>query len=381
MSKVVSKAGKIFGRPDIKKPKVAIYLRRSRGEGGKTIDQLESVMQTIEGWEKEGIIRKVDRGVVGRDPKKERRGLVLKAKGDIYNEGEAESGYKVAERPVFMNLVQRLRKGQYQGVIAIDMERFARDYGALSAYAYDTWREQNPPVFYHGIIDKLTLGTTGPDAAIDEAIINSKMTWGGVSKRGEIRKGERKRKTTNVDRGYYLGARPEWLGKQYRGKTQTKVVDYRAAYDAKKAGKSTSEIAIAAGKYDKRGKPERGFVRNWMPRLQGYEDMGALERWLDAVEAVNDFIRSLSPTQPKSGFRNAANILANTAGYFAYPQGVLIVDDTTGERELVRFPYPLDFDLAELNADKDPTGIPGWSVERMEIPEDYPLHYYQQQHR
>lgn len=371
----------IFKRPDLKKPKVAIYLRRSKGEGGATIDQLASVMQTIERWEKDGIIQKVNRGVKGRSIDKKYRGVNLDLEGDIFNEGEAESGFKVEERKVFVDLVKRLRKGEYDGVIAIDMERFARDFGALSAFAYDTWREQDIPSFYHGIIDKLTLGTTTTDSFTDEAIVNSKMTWGGVATRGNIKKGERKRKTTTVDRGYFLGSKPEWLGKQYRGNTQTRPVYYRRAWESLRTGGSSTDVAREAGKFQKNGQPDRKFAQNWGKRLQGYHDMGVLEDWLENVEDLTEYIRQKSPTQPKTGYKLTDNIRTNTAGYFAYPNGVLIVDEETGKRELVRFPKPNDFDFDELNANKDPSNVEGYDVTREEIDKDFPLHFYQIQNR
>jgi len=353
---------------DFKKGKYALYLRRSKGEGGTTDEQLKTLLTFVEKLEKSGKIRKVNRGIKGRDITKKRRGIDLSVKGDIFNEGEGQSGYNVAERPVFMDLLDRLRNGEYQGVLAVSMDRFARNYGALSRYAYDLWGEQSPPAMFYGFAERMGLGEGGERGLINEKVLSSLMEWGGLAKSLEIKKGETKRKGTNVERGYLLGSRPEWLGKTYRGKT-SKGVKYRDAWQAIKDGKGTNQIARSAGKFDKTGAPEKGFVRNWKKRLIGYDRMGVLEDWLDAVEAVNDYIREIFPTKPKSGYESqeATNILKATAGYFAYPAGVVLTDNETGASEFVTFPYPLDIGLDVLAQTKDASMLENFIVTREEI--------------
>lgn len=365
-----------FGRPDLKKPKVAIYLRRSKGEGGSTKEQLKNLFDTITMLEENGEIKKIDRRIVGRDIDKKRRGVDLKLKGDIFNEGEAESGYKVAERPVFIDLVERLRKGEYDGVLAVSMDRYARNYGALSRYAYDTWAEQDPPAFFHGLTNGKTLGSFDP---VEEAVVNTEMTWGGVTKQTEIKKAEKKRVTTNVDRGYLLGSRPEWIGKVYRGKT-SRGVPYREVYEVLRKGGDSRAFAIAGQKYDKTGKPERGFYRNWAGRLQGYADLGVIDDWLDNIDKVNRFIVSLSPSQPKTGYKLAANLLKATAGYFAYPAGVMLVNPNDGSKKFVEFPNPKKLDFTELNEVKDASNIKGFNVKVTEY-DGEDLHLLQTQPR
>ena len=190
------------------------------------------------------------------------------------------------------------------------------------------------------------------------------MEWGGLAKSLEIKKGETKRTGTNVDRGYLLGSKPEWLGKTYRGKT-SKGVPYRDAWQAIKDGKGANIIARSARKFDTTGAPQTSWTRTWKPRLLGYDRLGVLEKWLDAVEAVNEYIREIFPTKPKSGYqsREATNILKATAGYFAYPAGVALVAES-GETEFVTFPYPLDIGLDTLADADDALTIEGFEVKR-----------------
>ena len=49
-----------------RKPKVALYLRRSAGEGGSTAEQLEQALAFIEPLEKAGVIRKLDKRIKGQ---------------------------------------------------------------------------------------------------------------------------------------------------------------------------------------------------------------------------------------------------------------------------------------------------------------------------
>lgn len=349
---------------DFKKGKYALYLRRSKGEGGTTDEQLKTLLGFVEELERKGKIRKVNRGVKGRDMSKKRRGVDLTIKGDIFNEGEGQSGYNVAERPVFMDLLERLRNGEYDGVLAVSMDRYARNYGALSRYAYDLWGERNPPTMFYGFAERMGLGEGGERGLINEKVLSSLMEWGGLAKSLEIKKGETKRTGTNVDRGYLLGSKPEWLGKTYRGKT-SKGVPYRDAWQAIKDGKGANIIARSARKFDTTGAPQTSWTRTWKPRLLGYDRLGVLEKWLDAVEAVNEYIREIFPTKPKSGYqsREATNILKATAGYFAYPAGVALVAES-GETEFVTFPYPLDIGLDTLADADDALTIEGFSVKR-----------------
>jgi hypothetical protein len=349
-----------------KKMKTAVYLRRSKGETGTTSDQLNELLPQITKLEKQGKIRKIDRTIQGRDIKKQRRGVEYFPKGDIYNEGDGFSGFSVKERPVFMELLDRLRKGQYDAVIAVSMDRFARNYGALSRYAYDLWGEQEPPKRLYGLAERLGLGELGYDGAIQEKVLSSLMDWGGLAKELEILKAEKKRTGTNIDKGYLLGSKPEFVGKVYRGKT-SKGVRYRDAWEMIQNGENSNKIARAAGKYAKDGSPERSWVRTWKPRLLAYDELGVLNDWLDAYEAVDNYIKEFGQ-YPASSYKSqeVTNLLKHTAGYFAYPAGVLLVNPTTKEREFIVFPKPLDVGIERLASVTDPLELDDFEVEREE---------------
>jgi hypothetical protein len=334
-----------------RKPKVALYLRRSAGEGGSTAEQLEQALAFIEPLEKAGVIRKLDKRIKGRDPtKKEWRGVDLDRPGDIHNEGEGASGFNPSVNRVLMGLLDDLREDEYDAAVAVSVDRFARNYGALSRYAYDLWGETDNPRLFYGFAEKLGLGDTGQQGIINEKVLASLMEWGGLAKTLEIAKAEGKRTGTNVDKGYLLGSRPEWLGFTYRGKT-SKGTPYRAAWEAIQAGKSGGGIARAARKFAKDGSAQASWTRTWRPRLEQYDQLGVLDAWLDAVEAVNQYIRDMGG-YPKNAFksREVSNILRSTAGYFAYPAGVLLLSEGN-IAEFVTFPYPLDIGLDVLAQD------------------------------
>jgi len=346
--------------------KVAVYLRRSKGESGTTKDQWEALEPEVDELIKKRIIKKFNKGVKGRDIDKKRMGIDMSIKGDIYNEGEGASGFNIAERRVFMGLVNDLRKGKYDAVLSLDFSRLARNYGALSRYAYDLWGEQSPAILFWGLTENMGLGQQGQQGTINEKVLASLMEWGGLAKTLEIQKGEKKRVSGNVERGYLLGSRPEWLGKTYRGKT-SKGVKYRDAWQAIVEGKRTGAISRAAGKFSKDGSPDSGFVRNWKNRMIAYHEMGVLEGWIDAVEAVNQYIADLGG-YPKVAIKTTAvkNILKATSGYFAYPGGVLLVDPESKMVEFVEFPYPLDIGLERLAETDDARTLDDFIVLRSE---------------
>ena len=183
----------------------------------------------------------------------------------IYGTKERGSGYSVASRPVFMALLEALKEDRYDGVIAVSMDRFARNYGALSRYAYELFdleRQPQPKIFY-GVIENIGLGMNEED----EVLISALMNFGGLAKRIDTRKGEKKRKGTNVDKGYLLGTKPEFIGKTYRGKTSPGI-HYRIGWESIQAGKNASQIAKSVGKTTYRqdrgiNEGDRGWTRTW----------------------------------------------------------------------------------------------------------------------
>ena len=364
---------------DFKGKKMAVYLRRSKGESGTTSDQLEELEAILKQYEKKGM-KKVNRGIVGRDITKQRKGVLFEGPGMIFNEGDGFSGYNVSERPVFMELLSRLREGKYDGVIAVSMDRFARNYGALSRYAYDLWGEEMPGKLFYGESEKMALGEPGMRGAVNEKVLASLMDWGGLAKTLEILKGEKKRTGTNIDKGYLLGGKPEWLGKVYVGKT-SKGVNYRGVYEGIVAKKTPSALGKIAGKYDKQGQPQTSFARTWKPRLEAYARLGVIDEWLENYEAVDNYIRNFG-SQPRSSFKSqeVSNLLKSSAGYFAYPAGVLIINIASGQKEFIVFPPPLDIGIDRLANTKDPLEIEDFLVERMEY-DGRELDLYQTQPR
>lgn len=354
-------------------------MRRSKGESGTTKDQLNEITPFIKSLQDKKLIKSFDFGVKGRSIDKTYRGVDLDRKGDIYNEGDGFSGFNVDERPVFMALLEKARNGEYDAILAVSMDRYARNYGALSKYAYDLFdlnREPKPIVLY-GVAEKKGLGMNEED----EVLIAALMGFGGLTKRIEIRKGEKKRKGTAVDRGYLLGARPEWVGKVYRGKTGG-VVEYRKAWEAIQEGQGARAVGRAARKFEKDGQGSSSFTRTWKPRLQAYNDLGVLDDWLTNVEAVNDYILNYGD-YPRSSFKSkeVSQLLSQTAGYFAYPAGVVLQVENDGVKKLefITFPKPLDIGidrLATVNADDMDDFI---VIRSSEIPED--LNRYQTQPR
>ena len=350
--------------------KWAIYLRRSKGEKGSTKEQLEQILSMVKPLEKSKKMRQINRGIQGRDINKNRRGVEFFVDGDIWNEGDGFSGFNVDSRPVFMELLERVRKGQYDGVLAVSMDRFARSYGALSRYAYDLWGEMTPAKIFYGFAEKMGLGEPGQQGIINEKVLSSLMEWGGLAKQLEIQKAEQKRTGTSIDRGYLTGSTPEFRGKTYRGKT-TKIVEYRKAFDAIKAKKSPAKVAFTARKFTNTGQGQASWTRTWKPRLLAFERLGVLEDWLDAFEAINQYILNLGG-YPANAYKSTdvSRILKHSRGYFGYPAGVGVVNPQTKIIEFIEFPNPLEIGLDALASVEDPMTLEGWEVTRREIDED-----------
>jgi len=353
--------------------RMAVYLRRSEGESGSTEAQLKRIIEKIEKFERSGAIQKIDRNIVGRDiTKKERFNAErdLAKVGDIYNEGEGASGFKFKDRPVLAELIKRLENNEYDGIIVESMNRVARDFSGLARFLLPLWREQGKVIY--SLIDGQQLDGN----RTNEAIINSQMTWGGIGKLEEIAKAEEVRTGSAVDKGYFKGSQPEWLGKTYRGVTYG-FLDYRKAYELMKAAglnpkgnlANAAEIAKIMGKtYRDRGsiKGDNKWANIWWNKMRGYDDAGVLEQWLDNYEAITQFIRNQG-AYPKSSYKQppVVNIIKSTTGYMAYPAGV----NPAGSSEFVIFPNPLDVGLQELADNPDPLMIEGWQVIREPLSE------------
>ena len=132
---------------DWKKKKVAVYIRRSKGESGDTKSQLNRIKKQIQKLVKDGKIKNVDFNIVGKDfDQKDRFNPArdLSKQGDVFNEGDGKSAFGNAKkRPVLNELLRRMREGQYDAVIAESLDRFSRDPLDFATVALDLWREED----------------------------------------------------------------------------------------------------------------------------------------------------------------------------------------------------------------------------------------------
>ena len=340
------------------KKRMAVYIRRSEGESGNTKAQLKRIEKAIEDLERKQKINKVNRGIVGKDIERKKRfnrRELPDMKGDIFNEGEGASGFSFAKRPVFAELLKRMKAGEYDGILVESMDRIARDWTGLAHLAANTWRDEGKVIFSLSDSDYLA------DNPFEEAVINTKMTWGGVAKKAEIDKAEEARIGDNADKGFFKGSEPEFLGT--KGKRHG--LDYRRAYELMKAygenakGNLNKPSAVGAefGKDNK-------WASSWYRRLSGYDALGVLEAWFDAYEAINAYTLALGG-YPRNQWRSnpgLKRIVKASKGFFAYPGGVNIA----GTDEFVKFPSPLVVGLEELASVENPMDLEAFLVEREE---------------
>ncbi len=335
---------------DYQGKKFAVYLRRSQGETGDTKSQFDRIISKIEKLEKSKKIKKINRSIVGRDIDgktkfKADRDLILT--GDIFNEGNGQSGFKFDERPVLVELIRRMREGQYDGILVESMNRFARDFAGLSHLALPLWREEGK------IIYDMTSGQTLDSNRVNEAIINSQMTWGGIGKLEEIAKGKKALKG-KIAKGYLAGSTPEWIGAKTSG---GKGQDYRKLWElGQVAGLNENGTLDKQGNIGKMFNKDGKWANLWYLKMLNYQEVGVLEEWLDNVDLVNNFILEGGGLYPRRYFNQkpVKNLLDRTRGYFGYPAGVNLAKTN----EFVVFPNPSGM-IADL------------SNPSFELPEDY----------
>lgn len=349
---------------DWKRKKVAVLVRRSQGETGTPKDQLARIMPIIEKLEKKGKIAKVKRAIVGKDidgKKKFKRERDLIVKGDIFNEGRGTSAgaFKPADRPVLMELLRRMKEGQYEAVLAENMDRFSRDPLSFAAVALPLWREDKK--IFWGLADNEGWGANLTPH--EESIIVTKLMWGGEAKKAEGQK-SRKQLRQAIYRGSLTGSKPEWLG----AKSKAHGLDYRAAWEemvrngenAEGNVRNPTAIAEKFGKINKStGAGDNKWTKAWYEKMKAWNELGVLYNWLDGVEKVNDYIRSLGG-YPRNQFQlpGVKNVINSTKGYFSYPAGVNLANTDL----FYIFPDPADLDLEQLAIHKDPTVIEGFEV-------------------
>jgi hypothetical protein len=345
-----------------------LILRRSQGESGSTAEQLSQAKPKIKELLKEKKIKKLDFNIVGKDIDKKRRFTKadLELKGDVFNEGEGQTGFKKAGREVLMEAIRRAREKAPEPVVflVLTMDRLGRDYGEIASLMYDDWTYGNIRIY-----DLTTGQGFGFGDKQEEAVLNTMMTWGGIAKLGEIKKsidaGEAK-----INRGYLGSSKsiPELIGSG----TKNAGLDYRKA----------SEVMRAHGFYEKNGKrflndsvyigsmfgKDNKWAQRWARKFEAFEELGVLETYLKNIEAMNAFILA-EGGYPRNAFKadRVKSILASSTGWFSYPAGVNPSDKLPiAQNEFIEFPEPLSIGL-EILANNHPKDIEEFKVIRTPI--------------
>lgn len=349
------------------KKKMAVYLRRSQGETGSTKDQLKRIEDDIAGLEKAGKVSKINRSIVGRDIDKDirfnaERDLALK--GDIYNEGEGASGFDAEGRVVLNELIRRVRDGQYDGILVESMDRVSRDWtDFVSTVPAPLWREEGKVVYSLGDGEYLS------DDPTEEAVINTRMTWGGIAKKGEIKKAK-KALDTKIEKGFIQAK----LKAEFEGSgTKSAGADYRQLWDMMQAYGTDSRGRLrGAGDISKFFKKDRTWAGRRFKMLSNWHEVtlpdgrNALETWLDSVDKINLFIKEQPFQYTKSAFKSepVQRVLKAFNGFINYPAGVNPSPNyPVSSRFFINFPVPMDFDFDEIAAVDDPRTISGFEVQ------------------
>jgi len=332
---------------DLSGKKFAIYLRRSEGEKGSTKRQLQRIEKEIDALERATGL-KIDRRIVGKDINKKKRFNArtdLVREGDIFNEGEGASGFKIENRPVFKELVRRLAEGEFDGVAVESFDRISRDYGGLSHFGLPLWREDG----------KLFVGFDGKylnDDLANEFLLGVTSSASSLTKAQEIEKSKQGRADA-LDIGFVKAGRPEFIGSG----TKNAGLSYRDAYNAMlEAGENAKGGLMNPTMVGAQFGKDNKWASLWYLKLKEYARLGVLESWLASVEAFNQFIidKGGYPSVKWKTDKEVANIKKYTAGYFAYPAGIK-VEQT---KEFVLFPSPIDFDFDILGELDDPRDYP-----------------------
>jgi len=335
--------------------KFAVYLRRSEGEKGDTQAQYDRIKKRLADMVKSKEIQPINESIIGRDITgkqkfNKERDLCDDCIGDIFNEGNGQSGFKFEERPVFIEMLRRVRNGMYDGIIVESMDRIARDFAGLSHLALPLWRNDGK------IIYALNSSQTLDKDRTNEAIINSQMTWGGIGKQEEIKKARTALKG-KILQGYLAGSNPQFLGD--KSKAGDTGVDYRKLWEiAQATGENENgnlDNSSAIGKMFKR---DNKWANSYYQRMKNMEELGVLEEWLSNVEAVNEWMRVNGGDYPRRFYntKKARTLFDRTRGYFGYPAGV----NLAGTNTFVTFSSPISIGLDELSEMKN-------------LPDDYVL--------
>jgi len=354
-----------------KRKKVAVYLRRSKGDTGDTKAQLKRIEPLLAKLEKEGKVKKIDRSIVGRqfsytkDEGRFNAARDLARKGDIFNEGDGQSAFDSArERRVLNELLKRMRDGEYDAVVAETLDRYSRDPLDFATAALDDWRKGDKQ------FASLKEGEAyGSPNELDEAIITTKLMWGGEGKKGESRKAiNALEEKMNI--GFLSKPKAELRGSG----TKNAGMNYRQAYQLMKAYGETPEGRLRKpGQVGKEFRRDHTWASQWYERMKQWESYvypdgeTALEKWLNAVEKVNQFIGEYPLARDGDSWKRpeVIQLVKTASGFLGYPAGVNPSRAyPVGKEQFILFPDPTDFDIEELSVTADPRTIEGWTVIR-----------------
>ena len=370
---------------DWEKKKVAIYLRKSQGEKGSIIEQLNRIKPLIKQLEKDGKIAKVNWGIRGRSIDKSYRGTNFDGDGDVLSEGEGKSAFgPLWNREVIEHLKTEVAAGRYDAVMSESLDRISRDPMELGESGWvDLYRRKGKT------LQSLTNDDMAfePDNPTGEMIAVALLGFGKLGKLIEIEKSKETMTSTtsgtsSMDKGFIRGLHAEFNGRD----TKNAGLDYRRAWELMKAAgeqldengnslgipKDTVEIAKMMGKTDwapsiQKHKANTKWVRSWYQKMKGWDDLKVLDDWLEVVEAINQYVINLGPQQKKN-FKNDVGlqrILYASKGFMGYPAGLHpTLKSQKDKPEFVIFPNPLKIGFDKLAEFKNPLDIEGFKVIR-----------------
>ena len=390
---------------DRKNLRGAVYLRKSAGEGGTTDAQLERILPKIEKLEQTGIIKPLNRTIVGKDidrKKKFDKKKDLAIIGDFYNEGESQSGF-TADRPVLVELLRRVENDEYDIIIAETTDRFARDSLILGH------------LFYTALQKGIPMYAISEDAIIgyDKRYLTDKATaialteFGGLAKQFEIQKSkEAKTGTTEevFEGGKLLGIAKDITGSTLeKGNLTTPELDWKKFLSGEMNIQQAYNITInwptmtregqltfknGRALSDAVGATSRSWARTWWPLFTSWERLGVGQEYVDNIQAMVDFLKTIkSPNTgkpysrigdivvyktdkrgrerpaPTASPKQVENLLKWTVAYRKYPAGVNLADSIT----FVKWPSPIKVGIEKLANTDDPRVLDNWNIEQRNL--------------
>jgi len=358
---------------DWKKKKVAVYIRRSKGESGDTKSQLNRIKKKINALVKAGKIKNVDFSIVGKDFDQQDRfnpARDLVKQGDVFNEGDGKSAFGNArKRPVLNEMLRRMREGEYEAVIAESLDRYSRDPLDFATVALDLWREEGKQ--FASLSEPYAYGS---NSDLDEPIITTQLMWGGVGKIQETKKAISALEA-KLDRGFITSRlKAQLLGSG----TKNEGLDYRRFWSiAQGFGENAQGNLNSPVVVGREFKQDHTWAKNTYQMFKEWnsvminEDLTALEGWFNVVDAINAYIVDQPSPYNKVSYKSepVQNVISNSNGFINYPAGFSPSDKyPEASKEFIQFPYPLDYSFEQLSMTKKPQEtIPNWSITRTPI--------------